>query len=69
MGASNWTPERRQRQAEAIRAWKPWERSTGPQTPEGKARAARNAWQGGKRLVLRELARALAEQREALEAA
>ena len=25
-----------------IRTWKPWERSTGPRTPEGKAKAAGN---------------------------
>ena len=45
--ASDWTPERRARQAERIRQWKPWERSTGPRTPAGKAKAARNAWKGG----------------------
>ena len=43
----DWTSERRARQAERIRQWKPWERSTGPRTPAGKAKAARNAWKGG----------------------
>ena len=33
-----WTKERRARQAELIRTWKPWKRSTGPRTPAGKAR-------------------------------
>lgn len=36
---NGWTPERRARQAEAIRRWQPWARSTGPRTAEGKARA------------------------------
>lgn len=40
--ANGWTPERRARQAELIRSWKPWEKSTGPKTPDGKAKAARN---------------------------
>ena len=34
---TRWTPEARQRQAAAIRAWKPWERSTGPRTANGVA--------------------------------
>lgn len=42
-----WTPERRKRQAEAIRQWKPWEKSTGPKTPEGMAHAARNSFKHG----------------------
>lgn len=40
--ASGWTTERRQRQSEAIRAWRPWEKSTGPRTAEGKAKVGRN---------------------------
>ncbi|QIG46816.1 hypothetical protein G5V57_03060 [Nordella sp. HKS 07] len=51
---SQWTPERRQRQATAIQRWKPWEKSTGPRTPEGKAIVSRNANKGGKRELLRE---------------
>lgn len=42
-----WTEERRQQQAQAIQGWKPWEQSTGPQSPEGKAVASRNADKGG----------------------
>lgn len=53
--ATPWTLERRQRQAEAIRRWKPWEQSTGPVTPEGRERVSRNAWKGGHREKLREL--------------
>ena len=41
--ANGWTPERRARQAALIRTWRPWEHSTGPRTPEGKAQAAENA--------------------------
>lgn len=48
-GSNGWTPERRARQAEAIRRWQPWARSTGPRTAEGKAVSARNADKGGQR--------------------
>lgn len=40
---SAWTPERRARQAEIIRATKPWENATGPITEAGKAASSRNA--------------------------
>ena len=39
----------RVRQAVLIRAWWQWERSTGPRSSEGKARAASNAFNGAKR--------------------
>jgi hypothetical protein len=57
------TPEHRRLQAEAIRRWKPWQKSTGPKTPEGKAKAARNGYKGATRQLLRALARVLREQR------
>ena len=38
-----WTEERRRKQAEAIKKWKPWEKSTGPRTEAGKARTRLNA--------------------------
>jgi hypothetical protein len=55
--ANGWTPERRARQAVLIRKWKPWQQSTGPRTPEGKAKVSCNADKGGHRAKLRELAR------------
>jgi DNA invertase Pin-like site-specific DNA recombinase len=39
---NGWTPERRERQSELIRQFRPWERATGPRTPDGKARSAKN---------------------------
>lgn len=54
---NGWTLERRAKQAELIRTWKPWKRATGPRTAEGKARVARNPWRGGHRNKLRELVR------------
>ena len=57
--AAGWTPERRKRQSEAIRRWKPWQQSTGPKSPEGKALVARNAWTGGHRAHLRNLTKML----------
>lgn len=68
--ANGWTAERRARQAELIRTWKPWARSTGPRTDEGKARTARNGFKGGGWLELREVRKTLNEllrkQREGL---
>lgn len=49
-----------------IRAWRPWEHSTGPRSDEGKENVSRNADKGGLRDELRDLARALREQKEAL---
>lgn len=65
-----WTSERKARQAELIRTWQPWERSTGPASAEGKAIVARNAWGGGERIKLRQMVREinqlLTAHREAL---
>jgi hypothetical protein len=41
--SKGWTEERRQKQAEMIRRWKPWEKSTGPKTSAGKERCRMNA--------------------------
>jgi hypothetical protein len=64
--ANGWTPERRARQSALIRQWRPWEHSRGPKSEEGKARVSRNAFKGGTRARLRELAWLLREQGEAL---
>lgn len=60
---ARWTTEARQRQSELIRNWKPWEQSTGPTTPEGKAAVSQNGYKGGVRGALRELSRLLKKQK------
>lgn len=47
--ANGWTPERRARQAAAIKRWKPWEKSTGPKTDDGKHASSLNAVKHGLR--------------------
>jgi hypothetical protein len=47
--ANGWTEERRKRQSELIRTWKPWEQSTGAKTDEGKARSSLNGLKHGLR--------------------
>ena len=59
--AKGWTPERRAQQSELIHNWRPWEKSTGPKTEEGKARSAKRGYKGGEWKLLRDLARALRE--------
>jgi hypothetical protein len=53
-----------------IQRWKPWEKSTGAKTLEGKVKSSRNATKDGKSLEVRELIkqfnRLLREQREYL---
>lgn len=46
-GRNHWTEVRRERQAELIRARKPWLRATGPKTAQGKKRSSRNALKHG----------------------
>lgn len=65
--ANGWTPERRARQAELIRKWKPWEQSTGPKTAEGKAKSSQNAYKGRFWLIMRQMAPELRAQRRCLE--
>lgn len=38
-----WTPERREKQRRIIQETKPWLKSTGPRSPEGKAISSQNA--------------------------
>ena len=40
---NGWTPERRARQSALIQRWRPWEKSTGPKSEDGKATASQNA--------------------------
>jgi hypothetical protein len=61
MNRSGWTPERRERMRVLIHSWAPWRKSTGPRTPEGKARVSRNGWKGGRREELREALRLMRE--------
>ncbi len=41
-----WTDEQKARQAALIHSWKPWTRSTGARTPEGKAVSSKNVLRG-----------------------
>ena len=50
-----WTADRRQKQRESIQRWRPWEKSTGARTAEGKAKVSRNAVKTGASLDIREL--------------
>ena len=60
--ATTWTPERKAKQSQAIRQWQPWLKSTGAKTAEGKAVVSRNAFKGGHRPFMRQLAKELAEE-------
>ena len=57
-----WSPERKAKQSQAIRQWKPWEQSTGPKTKEGKSTVAGNAWRGGHRAQIRALSKMVNEE-------
>jgi hypothetical protein len=59
---SAWTPARRARQSQQIQRWKPWEKSTGPKSPEGKARSAKRGDKGGTRALLKAVAAVLRDQ-------
>lgn len=73
MSTSNgWSPERRRRQREAIHRWKPWEQSTGPRTPEGKAASSANSLVHGlfdahSRNLMKRVRTLLREQRQRLQ--
>ena len=60
------TPEHRALRAAMIRRWKPWEKSTGPNSDTGKAKVSRNAYKGGESVLMREIRQALREQAEML---
>lgn len=39
-----WTAEERRHQARLINTWKPWMRSSGPKTLDGKHKSSKNAY-------------------------
>lgn len=43
-----WTAEARAAHSAFIKQLKPWTKSTGPKTPEGKAKAAKNSFKTGR---------------------
>ena len=66
MMANGWTPERRARQAELIRNWRPWEKGKGPKTKAGKEIVSQNAFKGGSWKLKRDLSKILRNQRRCL---
>ena len=56
------TTEHRAIRSEMIHQWKPWLKSAGAKTEEGKRKSAMNAYKGGLRQQQRELNRQLNEQ-------
>ena len=62
-----WTEEERKAQSEKMRGLKPWEKSTGPKSKEGKQRASLNALKHGMHsAAIRDLRRVLKLQKEFL---
>lgn len=67
---SSWTPERRQAARERALKNKPWQKSTGPRTKEGKRISAGNAFRHGYRSgIFLEIETYLKDQREFMKTA
>ena len=47
MAARQWTESQKARQRALIQTWKPWQKSTGAISKEGKARSSQNALKEG----------------------
>ena len=62
----HWTIAERQRQAQLIRQWQPWQHSTGAKTIEGKATASRNAYKGGLRPRFKAIKQLLRDAKQVL---
>jgi hypothetical protein len=61
--SKSWTLERRAAQRARMKAQKPWLKTTGPKTPEGKAAVSQNALKHGYRSAeFRALCAALSAQ-------
>ena len=64
MPGRKWTKEQRAELSLAIQERKPWDRSTGPRTTEGKTRSSKNALKHGVRSqVVKEFRRVVRENR------
>jgi hypothetical protein len=67
---SGWTKEKRQAERDRINQTKPWLKSTGAKTPEGKTISSQNAFKGGLHAQIKalniEMKALLKEQKEML---
>ena len=48
------TAKHRELRAKLIHHWKPWEKSTGPRSTEGKAKISQNSYRGSPRTTMNE---------------
>ncbi len=64
-----WPPKRRKEQAERMRKTKPWTKTTGPKTDEGKQAVRHNAYKHGFRSEdMKDIRRLLRAQRDFVKA-